>query len=193
MSCLLGKLPKTKINCRESNLCQGHSKLVSILIESPTAQKAALEDDHHHENGSQIEHPSHEHGGEPQGHAHHHPSTFEHEEEPIPDAVQQHTSCEAHIDLEQAAEETNFEVGVDMGMASLESCCIDDSVRFFSTPTYFQSNDAIASLQVPLIVFCELPREVLLSFEEKTASFKPPENEALPTFSRYVRFQVFLI
>lgn len=188
----MGKLPITKSDCRETNLCHGHSKSVAIPIEKPKAQ-TTHEDHHQHAHESPAHHAGHEHDDHVQEHQHLHSGTIEHEEESIPDEMQPHTSCEAHDGHEPEVEGTKVAGGIDSGIASLESCCIDDSVRFFSTPTYFQTNDAIAPIQVPLLIFCELPRLIWNSLEDKASSFKPPENENLPSFSRFERFQVLLI
>ncbi len=191
ISCLIGKLPITKSDCRETNLCQGHSKpVVDPIIKSMANTD---HEDHQHAHPSPADHAqrAHEHSDHIQ--EHHHSGTVEHEEKPVLDATQQHTSCEAHADHEPEEKGTDLVGAIDGGIASLESCCIDDSMRFFSTPTYFQSNDAIAPIQIPLLVFCEHPSVIWNLLDEKAASFKPPENETLPTFSRCERFQVLLI
>jgi hypothetical protein len=188
MSCLIGKLPSTKSDCLSANLCHTHSEPVATTADNPVAE-TAHEDDHAH--GSHHHHATHEHIAPPND-CGHEASDLAHEGAHSPSQEQSHTSCEGHNDHNAAQEVTKILGRLDQRITVLENCCIDDSVRFFSTPTYFQSTDAITLQSLP-IVFCGLPREVLISFEEKTASFKPPENETLPTFSRLVRFQVFLI
>jgi hypothetical protein len=195
MSCLIGKLPITKGDCVSANLCHSHSELVAP-IENPVDQ-TTCEDDHvrgsHHDHahGSHHDHATHEHNAQ-SNECDHEESNLEHEDVHTSRQKQSHASCEGHNDHNAEKEVAKLLGRFDRKITVLENCCIDDSVRFFSTPTYFQSNDAITLQPLP-IVFCELPREVLISFEEKTSSFQPPENEPLPTFSRFVHFQVLLI
>ena len=183
MSCLLGKLPITSRDCAATNLCHGHSERVAGPVQSPETQEA---------HGSGPGHGSHEHTDHAHGH-HQAASNADHGNGLPPVEEQVHTTFEGHRDHGSEKEVPEFIGGYEKGGSTLENCCIDDSVRFFSTPTYIQSNDASTTLPVPLAVFCGLPRTVLLSFEEKTASFKPPENEAFPPFPRFARFQVLLI
>lgn len=183
MSCLIGKLPNTKSNCLETNLCQGHPKPAASPLENPKP-KQVPEDGH--KDGS------HDHSG----HKHGHPkavSDNEHGNEPVSSQLPSHPSCKGHDGHNLEQEVAEFVEGRDKGITSLENCCIDDSVRFFSTPAYFHSNDASFSFPISLVLVCELPRAMGISFEEKTVSFKPPENETLPPFSRLERFQMFLI
>ena len=187
MSCLIGKLRSTKNDCRQTNLCHAHSKPIETANENPKAHLA--HDDHAHDSGHSHANDGHDHAL----HKHEQAGSISTDEvEPASDQTQQHRSDLA-ASLQPAQTDENKSTVADDGITKLESCCIDDSVRFFSTPTYFQTYEAINVPLIPLIVFCDLPKVVLISLEEKATSFKPPENEALPPFSRCERFQVFLI
>jgi hypothetical protein len=188
MSCLIGKLRTNKNDCRQTNLCHGHSKPIGTANENPKAHMAHDDDD---ARGSHHDHANHGHGHAL--HEHEQPvSNATHEGEPPSDQAQHHHS-DLVAGLQQFDTGENESIVADDGITKLESCCIDDSMRFFSTPTYFQTYEVINLPQVPLIVFCNLHKVGLISLEEKAISFKPPENEALPPFSRIERFQVFLI
>jgi hypothetical protein len=188
MSCLIGKSTISKSDCLAANLCHNHSELLATTIENPVAQTAHVDD---HACGSQHDHAAHEHNAQP--HAHENEAISHEHEDAHSSQKQSLTFCEGHNDHDADKEGVKFIGQLDQAITVLENCCIDDSVRFFSTPTYFQSNYAIAPIQIPVLVFCELPKVIWHSLEEKAACFKPPENETFPSFSRFARFQVFLI
>lgn len=190
MSCLIGKLPTNGKDCLKNNLCHGHS----IASTTPTEGEKphpALEAGHDHKHRSPDEHATHEH--DHASHAHEVAPCNGHHQVQSSTQAEGESSCEAAARQEPKDSEIDFIQGSIEGVTTLENCCIDDSVRFFSTPTYFQSNDLTTSIQAIQLSVCHPPMIVLLSFEEKPTSFKPPENETLPTFSRFERFQVYLI